>query len=175
MPQELAGSSCLPLVTDAWKGVCGIVTDKELSQRAKDYFAQIRKTDRLIQRLTDTVNTLRSSLTSQSYELKPDKVQTSGPKDTLGGTIVKIMSLEDNINTRIDELVQQKADAMRRIQNVPDQDQQNILIARYVNRDKWEKIAVELNFSIAQIYRIHGAALLDFIKENPDILKVDSK
>lgn len=151
------------------------MTDKELSQRAKDYFAQIQKTDRLIQRLTDTVNTLRSSLTSQSYELKPDKVQTSGPKDTLGGTIVKIMSLEDNINTRIDELVQQKADAMRRIQNVPDQDQQNILIARYVNRDKWEKIAVELNFSIAQIYRIHGAALLDFIKENPDILKVDSK
>lgn len=151
------------------------MTDKELSQRAKDYFAQIQKTDRLIQRLTDTVNTLRSSLTSQSYELKPDKVQTSGPKDTLGGTIVKIMSLEDNINTRIDELVQQKADAMRRIQNVPDQDQQNILIARYVNREKWEKIAVELNFSIAQIYRIHGAALLDFIKENPDILKVDSK
>lgn len=88
---------------------------------------------------------------------------------------MKIMSLEDNINTRIDELVQQKADAMRRIQNVPDQDQQNILIARYVNREKWEKIAVELNFSIAQIYRIHRAALLDFIKENPDILKVDSK
>ena len=161
--------------TDRRKDVCHTMSDKELSQRAKDYFAQIRKTDRLIQRLTDTVNTLRSSLTSQSYKLKPDKVQTSGPKDTLGGTIVKIMSLEDNINTRIDELVQQKADAMRRIQNVPDQDQQNILIARYVNREKWEKIAVELNFSIAQIYRIHGAALLDFIKENPDILKVDSK
>ena len=32
-----------------------------------------------------------------------------------------------------------------------------------------------VNFSIAQIYRIHGAALLDFIKENPDILKDDSK
>ena len=37
--------------------MCYIVTDKELSQRAKDYFAQIRKTDRLIQRLTDTVHT----------------------------------------------------------------------------------------------------------------------
>lgn len=151
------------------------MTDKELSQRAKEYFAQIRKTDRLIQRLTDTVNTLQFSLTSQNYELKPDKVQTSGPKDTLGETIAKIMSLEDDINTRIDELVERKADAMRRIQNVPDQDQQNILIARYVNGEKWEKIAVDLNFSIAQIYRIHGAALLDFIKENPDILKDDSK
>mgnify|MGYP000453000869 FL=1 len=121
------------------------------------------------------MNTLRSGLTSQSYELKPDKVQTSGPKDTLGETITKIISLEEDINTRIDELVEQKADAMRRIQNVPDQDQQNILIARYVNGEKWEKIAVDLNFSIAQIYRIHEAALLDFIKENPDILKDDSK
>ena len=166
--QEFSQNRC---VKDVWY----IVTDKELSQRAKEYFAQIRKTDRLIQRLTDTVNTLRSGLTSQSYELKPDKVQTSGPQDTLGETITKIISLEEDINTRIDELVEQKADAMRRIQNVPDQDQQNILIARYVNGEKWEKIAVDLNFSIAQIYRIHGAALLDFIKENPDILKDDSK
>lgn len=151
------------------------MTDKALSQRAKDYFAQIQKTDRLIQRLTDTVSSLRSSLINQNYELKPDKIQTSRSKDILEETIVKIMSLEDDINARIDELVRQKADTMRRIRNVPDQDQQNILIARYVNGEKWEKIAVELNFSIAQIYRIHGAALLDFIKENPDILKDDSK
>lgn len=145
------------------------MTDKELSQRAKEYFAQIRKTDRLIQRLTDTVNTLRSGLTSQSYELKPDKVQTSGPKDTLGETIVKIMSLEEDINTRIDELVSMKADAMHRIQNVPDQDQQNILIARYVNGEKWERIAVEVHFSMRQVHRIHGSALIDFAKQNLDI------
>ena len=151
------------------------MTNKELSQQAKDYFAQIKKTDRLIQRLTDTVASLRSSLISQNYKLKSDKVQSSSAKDILGETIVKIMSLEEDINTRIDELVQHKADAMRRIQNVSDQDQQNILIARYINGEKWEKIAVELNFSIAQIYRIHGVALLDFIKENSDILKDDSK
>ena len=155
--------------------MCYIVNDKDLSQQAKEYFAQIRKTDRLINRLDSTIATLRSSLTSTGSQLKQDKVQTSGPKNTLEETITKIISLEDDINTRIDELVEQKADAMRRIQNVPDQDQQNILIARYVNGEKWEKIAVDLNFSIAQIYRIHGAALLDFIKENPDILKDDSK
>lgn len=155
--------------------MCYIVTDKELSQRAKDYFAQIRKTDRLIKRLTDTVFTLRSSLTSQSYELNPDKVQTSGAKDTLGETVVKIIALEDDINARIDELVDLKGDALNRISNVSDKDQQNILIARYVSGEKWERIAVDLNFSIAQVYRIHGAALLDFAEKNPDILKDDSK
>lgn len=151
------------------------MTEKELCQKVKDYFSQIQKTDRLIQRLTDTVNTLRSSLTSQNYELKPDKVQTSSAKDTLGETIVKIVALEDDINARIDELVDLKGDALNRISNVSDKDQQNILIARYVSGEKWERIAVDLNFSIAQVYRIHGAALLDFAEKNPDILKDDSK
>jgi DNA-directed RNA polymerase specialized sigma subunit len=125
--------------------------------------------------LLDTVQTLRSSLTSQSYELNPDKVQTSGPKNTLENTMTKVVDLEADINRYIDELVDLKQAAIRKIQNIPDQDQQNVLLARYVSGMKWEKIAVDLNFSIAQIYRIHGAALLSFLSENPDILKDDSK
>lgn len=147
------------------------MTDKELSQRAKDYFAQIRKTDRLIQRLTDTVNTLRSGLTSQSYELKPDKVQTSGPKDTLGETIAKIMSLEDDINTRIDELVTMKKEAFSMISKVPDLDQQNVLVGRYIQLKKWEDIALELNFSIQWVYELHGKGLLAFSQMNSEFFR----
>lgn len=146
------------------------MTDKELSQRAKDYFAQIRKTDRLIQRLTDTVNTLRSGLTSQSYELKPDKVQTSGAKDTLGETIVKIMSLEDDINARIDELVDMKQEAFTMINRIPDLDQQNILIGRYIQLKKWEDISEELNYSMQWVFELHGKGLLAFAKVNSDFL-----
>lgn len=147
------------------------MTDKELSQRAKDYFAQIRKTDRLIQRLTDTVNTLRSGLTSQSYELKPDKVQTSGAKDTLGETIVKIMSLEDDINARINELVDMKQEAFTMINRIPDLDQQNILIGRYIQLKKWEDIALELNFSIQWVYELHGKGLLAFSQMNSEFFR----
>lgn len=147
------------------------MTDKELSQRAKDYFAQIRKIDRLIQRLTDTVNTLRSGLTSQSYELKPDKVQTSGAKDTLGETIVKIMSLEDDINARIDELVDMKQEAFTMINRIPDLDQQNILIGRYIQLKKWEDIALELNFSIQWVYELHGKGLLAFSQMNSEFFR----
>lgn len=152
------------------KDVCYIVTDKELSQRAKEYFAQIRKTDRLIQRLTDTVNTLRSGLTSQSYELKPDKVQTSGPKDTLGETIAKIMSLKDDINTRIDELVTMKKEAFSMISKVPDLDQQNVLIGRYIQLKKWEDISEELNYSMQWVFELHGKGLLAFAKANSNFL-----
>lgn len=151
------------------------MTDKELSQKAKDYFVQIRKTDRLIQRLTNTVNTLRAGLTSQSYELKPDKVQISGPQDRISETYARIDELERKINDRIDELIQLKAEALQRLEKLSDLDQQNVLDARYIEGNKWEKISADLDFSIAQVYRIHWAALLNFAGKNPDILKDDSK
>lgn len=148
-----------------------MANDRELLEKAKAYFSQIRKADRLIQRLRDTANTLRAGLTSQSQELRSDRVQTSGAKDPLGETMVKIISLEEDIDRRVLELVQQKADALCRIRKTLDNDQQNILIARYVEGLEWRKIAVELHFSVRQVHRIHMAALLDFAKENPDILK----
>ena len=151
--------------------MCYIVTDKELSQRAKDYFAQIRKTDRLIQRLVDTVSTLRSSLTSQSYELNPDKVQTSGPKNTLEETVAKIVDLEADINRRIDELVDMKQEAFNMINRIPDLDQQNILIGRYIQLKKWEDIALELNFSIQWVYELHGKGLLAFSQANSEFFR----
>lgn len=140
------------------------MTDKELSQKAKEQLSQIKKTDRLIDRLLSTVQTLRSSLTSQSYELQPDRVQTSGPKDRLSETFARIDDLERKINARIDDLIRLKEDILKVIYQISDKDQQNVLIARYVQGGRWEKIAVDLNFSIAQVYRLHGKALVNFGK-----------
>lgn len=140
------------------------MTDKELSQKAKEQLSQIKKTDRLIDRLLSTVQTLRSSLTSQSYELQPDRVQTSGPKDRLSETFARIDDLEREISARIDDLIRLKEDTSKVIYQISDKDQQNVLIARYVQGERWEKIAVDLNFSIAQVYRLHGKALVNFGK-----------
>ena len=116
------------------------------------------------------MNTLRSSLTSQNYDLKPDKVQTSGAKDTLGETVVKIIALKDDINARIDELVDMKKDAFNRIGKIPDLDQQNILIGRYIQLKKWEDISEELNYSMQWVFELHGKGLLAFAKANSDFL-----
>ena len=146
------------------------MNDKDFSQQAKEYFAQIRKTDRLIHRLDSTIATLRSSLTSTGSQLKQDKVQTSGPKNTLEETITKIIDLEAKINARIDELVSMKQEAFTMINRIPDLDQQNILIARYIDGKKWLDIAFDLNFSISQVYKIHGKALISFSEKNPNLL-----
>lgn len=150
--------------------MCYIVNDKDLSQQAKEYFAQIRKTDRLIHRLDSTIATLRSSLTSTGSQLKQDKVQTSGPKNTLEETIIKIIDLEAKINARIDELVSMKQEAFTMINRIPDLDQQNILIGRYIQLKKWEDISEELNYSMQWVFELHGKGLLAFAKANSDFL-----
>lgn len=151
------------------------MNDKDLSQQAKEYFAQIRKTDRLIHRLDSTIATLRSSLTSTGSQLKQDKVQTSGPKNTLEETITKIIDLEAKINARIDELVTMKKEAFSMISKVPDLDQQNVLVGRYIQLKKWEDLAAEFEYTTQWLFEIHGKALLAFAKENADFLKEPSK
>ena len=151
------------------------MNDKDLSQQAKEYFAQIRKTDRLINRLDSTVVTLRSSLTSTGSQLKQDKVQTSGPKNTLEETITKIIDLEAKINARINELVSMKQEAFTMISKVPDLDQQNVLVGRYIQLKKWEDLAAEFEYTTQWLFEIHGKALLAFAKENADFLKEPSK
>lgn len=151
------------------------MNDKDLSQQAKEYFAQIRKTDRLIHRLDSTIATLRSSLTSTGSQLKQDKVQTSGPKNTLEETITKIIDLEADINRRIDELVSMKKEAFSMISKVPDLDQQNVLVGRYIQLKKWEDLAAEFEYTTQWLFEIHGKALLAFAKENADFLKEPSK
>ena len=151
------------------------MNDKDLSQQAKEYFSQIRKTDRLINRLDSTIATLRSSLTSTGSQLKQDKVQTSGPKNTLEETICKIDELERTINARIDELVTMKKEAFSMISKVPDLDQQNVLVGRYIQLKKWEDLAAEFEYTTQWLFEIHGKALLAFAKENADFLKEPSK
>ncbi|MCM1234894.1 MAG: hypothetical protein NC489_32740 [Ruminococcus flavefaciens] len=147
------------------------MTEKELIQAAKRYLNKVQQTDRLIARLKSTIATLRAGLTSQSYELKPDKVQSSGPTDTLAETFARIDELEREINQNISDLSDWKKEAFERIGRVADLDQRNVLLARYVEGKKWEQVAVEINLSIRQVTRIHGGALMSFAGCNEDVLE----
>lgn len=139
------------------------MTDK--TQQAKKYLAQIRKTDRLIQRLSETVCNLRRSLTSHNYALQPDKVQTSGGWDKIGDTVARIDELEQEINQHIDNLIEMKQQAFRVIKKIPDLDQQNVLVGRYIQNKEWEELAQELNFSPQWLFKIHGKGLVAFTEQ----------
>lgn len=142
------------------------MSEKEQSQLAKDYFYQIRKTDRLIQRLAGTVSELRSGLAAIGSELRPNKIRSSAGNNSLEDAMCRIDELERKINARIDELATMKQEAFDMIGRVPDFDQQNVLIGRYIQMAQWEEISDDLGYSQQWVYEIHGKALLAFFKAN---------
>jgi DNA-directed RNA polymerase specialized sigma subunit len=132
------------------------------TDRAKAYLGRIRQTDREIDQLVETTQRLRERLINPGSGLGRDTVYASGSAHPMEDTMAKIIDLDREINDQIDQLIDQKREAMERIQRIHDRDRQTVLIARYLSGMHWARIAGMMGFSIAQVYRIHAAALEEF-------------
>lgn len=73
-------------------------------------------------------------------------------------TIAKMVDLENEISLNIDALVDLKAEIMRRIKARGEHGYQTILELRYLCFKRWES-AVEMNFSLQHLYRLHEKAV----------------
>ena len=107
---------------------------------------------------------------SSSNNVADEGIMSRDGDKGLEETITKIIDLEAKINARIDELVSMKQEAFTMINRIPDLDQQNILIGRYIQLKKWEDISEELNYSMQWVFELHGKGLLAFAKANSDFL-----
>lgn len=125
----------------------------------KEYLLQIRKYDRLINNKLETIASLRSLVTSVTIELKSDVVQSSGTKDKMASAVERIVDLEREIDRDIDQFVNLKREVMSVIDKVEDPVLIDILYKRYFHYEKWEEIAIEMNYSYRQVTRLHGRAL----------------
>lgn len=61
------------------------------------------------------------------------------------------------------ELVYSKREIAWTINNVKDKEMRSILEKRYLCFDSWEKIAVDMNYSIQHIFRLHNKALKSIV------------
>lgn len=151
--------------------MCCIVCNKELVHQAQNYFARIREADQQIRRLKYMVAVLRSDLTSQNYGLKQVQVKGSSNPRRFEDKIISVVDRERQVTSLSRELSTLQREALGRIKRLPDLDQQNVLIARYLREQQLEEIADELNLHLWQIKRIHKEGLLAFAEHNQDILE----
>lgn len=89
---------------------------------------------------------------------------SSGVSDKVGMAVAKIATLEQEINAEIYELIRVKAEIEHTISAVADERLRLILIARYINCNRWEQIAVMQNIELRWLYRLHGRALSEISK-----------
>ena len=105
------------------------------------------------------LTTLRSPSTNSPATLSDMPGNATPNTHRMEDIIVKMVDLENEINSDIDSLVDLKAEMVSVIKNVRNPELQTLLELRYLCFKTWEQIAVELGYSIESIYRLHREAL----------------
>lgn len=126
------------------------MTAKEFLRRYKDI------SDSINCRL-DEIAKLRELATRLSPTTMFDR--SGNVSDKVGRSAARIVDLENEINSQIDDLIVTREEIVHTISQIDDERLKTLLMMRYINGDKWEKIAVALNVDVRWVYILHGRAL----------------
>lgn len=116
--------------------------------------------------LDERINTKLDQVTSL-HELASKAISTLGdmPGSPIRNThsmediIIKILMLENEINSDIGHLVDLRNEINNAINAVDDEECRLLLEKRYINLEQWECIAADMHISLPTVYRLHSDAL----------------
>lgn len=131
----------------------------------KQYLNQIDRINRMVNNKLAEIYQLKTMVCSISVSANEDKVQSSSDKDKLGSAVAKIVDLENEINKAIDIYVDKKERIVSQIDSIKDIMEYQVLFSRYIEYKTFEQIAEDNDYSVRQILRIHGNALVEFEKK----------
>lgn len=126
---------------------------------AKEYLSQARFLDERINSKIQQVTSLNELATKCTSTLSDMPHNPNKGNSTMADAVCKIIDLQEEINRDIDRLVDLKREIMKVIKAVADVEYQTILEKRYLCFISWEQIAVDMNYSIQHIHRMHSKAL----------------
>lgn len=124
----------------------------------RTYLNQIRHLDLLIDSKLEQVSQLRNRMIYVSPTFG-ERVQGSHDPDKFTNGVAKIIELEKVINEDIDKLVDMKVKAREIIETLNTVIEKAILYKHYFEGKSFEDIAVEVNYSLRWVYKIHGDAI----------------
>jgi hypothetical protein len=126
----------------------------------KEYLGQAYRIDQRINSKLEQVTSLRSLVTKASTPTFSDMPRSATRNiHSMENLIVKIMDMEREINADIDYLVDLKREITGVITSLKNTEYQTLLELRYLCFHAWEKIAVEMNYDLRYIHKLHQRAL----------------
>ena len=136
------------------------MTKDELKEKLRSAWVLQQQIDAYkieIQNLRDNANRI-----TPAYSMAPGG---GGNGQRIENAMVKIVDIENNIKKDI-EIQLLAIDEIHCLMAMIDEPLLKLLIhKRYVLYEKWEKIAVDLNYSWKQIHRLHNKALNIIVKK----------
>lgn len=138
-----------------------------MSINAKQYLRQVWRLDNMINAKLEQLDMLKSMTTKVTSTLTDIRVQESKSPDRVSELICKMIDFDKEITCDIDRLIDLKAEVMRKIDSISDEDYRLLLTLRYLNFKTWEQIAVEMNYAYSWVHKVHADALNEFDKLIP--------
>ena len=126
---------------------------------AKKYLGQAYRLDQRINSKLEQVMSLRDLTTKATATMSDMPGGGSRNVYRMQDIIGKIIDLEDEINQDIDALVDLKREMVATIKAVADPECQTLLELRYLCFKTWEQIAVDMQYSTRNIYKLHDRAI----------------
>lgn len=133
----------------------------DMTMTVKEYLSHACRLDAHINSKLDQLMSLRELANKATSTLTA--VPPSGTRNVhkMENVIIDIVSLENEINADIDALVDVKRKIGEIIKTVENPKYQLLLELRYLCFKKWEEIAVIMDYSVDNIYKMHRKALED--------------
>lgn len=130
---------------------------------AKDYLLQARYLDERITSKTQQIASLNDLATRCTSTFSDMPRNPNRGSSRIEDCVIKIIELEESIKKDIEKLVDLKSEIMSVIKAVPNVEYQTLLEKRYLCFITWEQIAVDMNYSMQHVHRMHSAALKEIV------------
>lgn len=125
----------------------------------KEYLSQAYRLDQRINSKLEQIMSLNELATKCTSTLTGMPLNPSRSTSTMADAVAKIVDLQAEINRDIDRLVDLKRDMVRAIKAVNNTECQTLLELRYLCFKTWEQIAVDMNYNVRHVYRLHDEAV----------------
>ena len=125
----------------------------------KEYLGQAYRIEQRINSKLEQVGSLRALAAKATSTISDMPHSGSRDVQSMEGIIVKIIDLENEINADIDTLVDLKREIVGIIKAIDNPEYQTLLELRYLCFFSWEKVAVEMDYDLRYLHKLHRKAL----------------
>lgn len=130
----------------------------------KEELRELRTISKIIDSKIRQMEQLKKYYTTvRAFDYSKEKTTGCVKKD-FTDTVNKIVDLENEITRDIDELIDRKNKMNDFIKSTLSGNEYIVIQMRYFDEYDWIEIAIQLNYTIDNIYKIHGKALFKLNK-----------
>ena len=125
----------------------------------KEFLNQAYRIDQRINSKLEQIISLHALATKATSTLSDMPINKTESQSRMADVIAKIVDLETEINKDIEKLVEIKKNIVSTIKKVQNPELQTLLELRYLCFRTWEQIAVEMNYDLRYLHKLHKRSL----------------